>query len=108
MNCFDTRFLAPKCDNCVALLVIALASLAEDWRIGVPQAPLSQDCMLAAQVMLPAVVLGHDITAVYCLLLFGIYYNWIVQPPQAFNFMSMASMKLQFILVAYISFSIVL
>ena len=103
INCFDTGQLLPTSDNCLALLVVSLASLAEDWNIGISQPLVSMDCMLAAQIMLPTVIFGHDITAVHCLLLFGIYYIWVVHPPQAFNFISMAALKAQFLLFRYLS-----
>jgi len=103
INCFDTSQLLPTSENCLALLVVSLGSLAEDWSIGSSQPLVSLDCMLAAQTMIPTVVFGHDIVSVQCLLLFGIYYIWIANPPQAFNFISMASLKTQCLLFRYLS-----
>jgi len=88
----------------MVLLVAALGSLAEDTSIGAPQSAVSQNCILSAQVMLPVVILGTDIIAVQCMILFGIYYLWVINPPQSYNFICMASMKLQFILFAYLFF----
>lgn len=104
INCFDMPTLTASTDNCMALLVAALASLAEHPHIGGPQPSDSALCVLTAHNMLPAVVLGNDIKSVQCLILFGIYYIWIINPPQAFNFISMASMKIQFLLFAYLSY----
>ena len=88
----------------MVLLVTALGSLAEDRSIGAPPSAVSQDCIYAAQVMLPVVMLGNDMDAVQCMILFSIYYLWTINPPQAYNCISMASMKLQLILYAYLFF----
>jgi len=103
INRFDTSQLLPSSDNCLALLVVALGSLAEDWSIGISQPLVSVNCMVEAQHMLTTVGFGHDITSIQCLLLFGIYYIWIVHPPQAFNFISLASLKIQFLLFGHLS-----
>jgi hypothetical protein len=88
----------------MVLLVAALGSLAEDMSIGARQSALSVDCIMAAQVMLPVVILGTDMLAVQCMILLSIYYLWIVNPPQAYHCICMASMKLCFILYAYYLF----
>ena len=88
----------------MVLLVAALGSLAEDTSIGAPQSADSQNYIFLAHDMLPAVILGTDMTAVHCSILFSIYYLWIINPSQAHNCISMASMKLQMILSAYLSF----
>ena len=75
INVFDPPTLAATRDNCLALLVASLGSLAENQSIGFPQSAESQTCMLAAQVMLPAVDLGNDLVAVQCLILFWYFKN---------------------------------
>jgi hypothetical protein len=104
INVFDAPVLAPSGQNCMVLLVAALGSLAEDRSIGAPQSAVCQNCMIAAQVMLPVVILGTDMIAVQCMILFSIYYLWIINPPQSHNFISVASMKLQIILSPYLFF----
>ena len=100
----DTASFATTKENCMFLLVTALGSLAEDQSIGAAQSEESKVCILGAQIMMPAVILGGDIISVQCLILFGIYYAWQIQPPQSYNFVCMASLKLQFILFGYLPF----
>lgn len=103
INVSDTHMLVPSTQNCMVLLVAALGSLAEDKSIGAPQSAFSLSCMMAAQIMLSVVILGTDMLAVQCMILFSIYYVWIINPAQAYDFICTASMKLQFILYPYLS-----
>jgi hypothetical protein len=104
INVFDSQMLFPSRPNCMVLLVTALGSLAEDRSIGAPQSIISQNCMSSAQGILSVVALGTDIIGVQCLILFSIYYLWIFNPSQSYYFISLASMKLQNILYAYLFF----
>jgi hypothetical protein len=104
INVLDAPSLPPTKRNCMVLLVAALGAIAQDKRIGAPQSADAHNCMITAQVMLPDVVLGIDITAVQCMILFSLYYLWVINPSQSYNCMSMASTKLQFILFAYLFF----
>ena len=101
---FDTELFAPTRKNCMVLVVTALGSLAEDKSIGAPQSALSLNCIFSAQVFLACVSLGSDMTAVHCLILFSIYYLWMINPRQSYNFLCMAAMKLQIVIYRYLSF----
>lgn len=97
---FDTPTLTATSENCTVLLIAALGSLAEDQTIGAPQSAKCKECVY----MLSAVIDGNNLISVQCLILFCIYYLWVVDPPQAFKCIGMASDKIQDILSAYLPF----
>ena len=82
-------------------MVLALGSLAMNDQIE-PMQNWAAEYAQPAFSLLPAVILQNDLTAVHCLILFSIYYMWLVKPAHVFNFIGMASMKIQHLVHWYV------
>ena len=88
----------------MVLMVLALGSLGQNDEIQ-PLQNWAAEYAQPAFSMLPTVVMENDIVAVQCLILFrfiqqsftypSIYFMWLVKPAHMYNFIGMASMKIQ-------------
>lgn len=89
--------LAPGPESCLALLVAAIGTLAQqDYELGGPGSDRSSELYLeAAMASLPVVLTHKSIESVQCLVLLGIYHCCVSKPSQAYDYAMMASFKVQ-------------
>ncbi|KAH8693066.1 hypothetical protein BGW36DRAFT_385783 [Talaromyces proteolyticus] len=86
----------PSIDSCLALLVLAIGSLARDESIAyAPQKRPETIYIQAAEDMLPCVLTDGSTRSIQCLLLFSVYYLCRAQPCRAHDFVAIASYKIQ-------------
>ena len=93
---------APAAESCSALLVAAIGLLIRrDCALGVePDATTcnrhgSAQFVDAAMALLPAVIADASITGVQCLLLWALYHCCILEPCNAYDYVTMASIKVR-------------
>ncbi|KAH8700648.1 hypothetical protein BGW36DRAFT_338394 [Talaromyces proteolyticus] len=83
-------------ESCLSLLVITVGSLFEcgsSWQ-GIREQAGSIYLQTALE-MLPSVLIDDSIRGVQCLLLFSIYFNCLLRPCRALDFVTVASSKIQ-------------
>ena len=74
-------------------MVLAVGSLARNDRL--ENESEAAEYVRYAFALLPAVILDNDVVSVQCLLLFCLYFLWRLKPAQAWNFINIASSKIQ-------------
>ncbi|KAK9233826.1 hypothetical protein V1525DRAFT_351253 [Lipomyces kononenkoae] len=83
-------------DNCLALLVAAIGSLAEtDSALAAIEARPDAPYIESAVAMLPTVLAECTLRSLQCLVYFSIYYCCLLKPCQAHDYALMASFKAQ-------------
>jgi hypothetical protein len=88
--------LAPSSETCLALLVAAIGSLAQnDIFAGSRRERYDTAYFEAACTSLPIVISDCSVTSVQCLVLFSIYYCCLLKPCQAHDYSLIASFKAQ-------------
>lgn len=94
--------LRPSCDSGLALLVAAVGLLVADESI-TGQAPGDHPALQffeAAMASLPAMISSNTVSAIHCLLLLATYASCALRPCQAYEYLIIASFKVQNLLKA--------
>lgn len=84
-----------EADTCVAMLVLAIGSLAERGLVHVEEEPPDALYFDEALPLLPAVISDYSLPSLHSLILFSLYYLCLLRPCQAHDYILMASYKLQ-------------
>jgi hypothetical protein len=86
--------LLPSSSSCLVLMVAAIGSLPDVDSLHLSNRP-DASYAEASLAMLPIVLVEGSLTAVQCLVLIAIYYCCLVQPIQAYDYVLIASLKIQ-------------
>lgn len=97
-------------EHCMFLMILALGSIAQNDKVH----NWASQYASPALSMLSVVCAKNDITAVQCLILIrltyfpqhlisSLYYSYLVQPAQVFNYVGIASLKIQHLVYWYTS-----
>jgi len=82
--------------TCLAFLVAALGSLTETSHTDESVDAVDKDAFIAAGLdLIPTVLLETTMESLQCLVFLAVYYLCIIQPCQAHDYISIASMKVQ-------------
>lgn len=89
--------LEPGPDSCLVLLVAEVGTLVQNNSSSAASSAMSSSGLYleAAMASLPKLLLDTSITAVQCLILLSIYYCCRLKPCQAYEYIMMASFKVQ-------------
>ncbi|EED15727.1 conserved hypothetical protein [Talaromyces stipitatus ATCC 10500] len=88
--------LQPSVDSCLALLVLAIGTLARQESIAHAQKKLPEIIYIqAAEDMLPCLLADSSTRSIQCLLLLSVYYLCHAQPCRAHDLVAIASHKIQ-------------
>lgn len=93
--------LSPSSESCLALLVAGIGLLAMQDQITTASGPdpLAESYIEAAMSSLPTVVLDNSVESVQSLILFAIHYCCLSQPCHAYEYVMIASLKVQNLLM---------
>lgn len=97
-----THSFPPSPDSCLSLLVLAIGSLVEyESHVHAIRERPYLLYIESALAMIPNVILDNSVRSAQCLILASVFFNCIIKPCHAHDFIAMASLKIQSILKRY-------